>query len=244
MNLVIDQGNTVSKLAVFSGSELVARIVAPMLSAEVLIQVFTKFPQIKNGILSSVATYEDEISTFLRTKLSAFIILNSETPLPITNSYKSKQSLGYDRIADAVGANVMFPGYDVMIIDAGTAITIDLLTKNGEFFGGNISPGLDLRFRALHEFTKKLPLEKKSNDFPILGKTTSEAIIAGVLNGVVFELDGYIEALKGQYPDIKIILTGGDINYFEKKLKNSIFANSNLNLTGLNRILEYNVEKI
>lgn len=244
MNLVIDQGNTVSKLAVFNGGELIARIVEPMLSTEVLIQLFTKFPQIKHGILSSVANYEDDVPDFLQSKLSGFVILNSETPLPITNSYLSKQSLGYDRIADAVGANVMFPGCDVLIIDAGTAITIDLLTKKGEFYGGNISPGLDLRFRALHEYTKKLPLEKKSSDFPILGKTTSEAILAGVLNGVVFELDGYIDTLKVQYPDIKIILTGGDINYFDKKLKNSIFANSNLNLTGLNRILEYNVENI
>jgi len=175
--------------------------------------------------------------------LRQFIILSAETPLPIQNAYKTKLTLGYDRIADAVGAYSMFPGVNVLIIDAGTAITIDLLTAEGEFYGGNISPGLDLRFRALNEFTSKLPLIKKKEYHPFLGKTTEEAILSGVLSGAAFELDGYIDKLRIQYPDLKIILTGGDIKFFVKKLKNIIFVHSNLNLTGLNRILEYNVEK-
>ncbi len=242
MNLVIDQGNTVSKLAVFKAGKLIERITEPNLSAEILIPFFEKFPEINNGILSSVAEFDQDVPVFLKSKLKKFINLNSETNIPIKNTYGTKESLGYDRIADAVGAYSLFQGFNVLIIDAGTAITIDLLTKNGEFYGGNISPGLDLRFRVLHEQTKKLPLISKSETFPILGKTTEEAILAGVMNGVVFELDGYIDILKKQFPELKIILTGGDINYFDKKLKNSIFANPNLNLTGLNRILEYNVE--
>jgi type III pantothenate kinase len=242
MNLVIDQGNTVSKLAVYNDSEMISRFVEPNLTIDCLQIIFEKYPELSHGILSSVALFSKEVTEYLHKNLKTFLILNSETPLPIINTYTTKETLGYDRIADAVGAFTIFPGLPVLIIDAGTAITIDLLTAKGEFFGGNISPGLDLRFRALHEFTKKLPAIEKKTDFPMLGKTTEEAILAGVLNGSVFELDGYIDTFKAQYPDLKIILTGGDIKYFDKKLKNSIFANSNLNLTGLNRILEYNVK--
>jgi type III pantothenate kinase len=243
MNIVIDQGNTLCKLAVFDTGEMVARFVEPEMNTESLNSIFDQYHEITNGILSSVAKYNPDIPAYLFKKLKTFIILNSETPLPIKNEYYTKDSLGYDRIADAVGAFSIFPGNNVLIIDAGTAITIDLLTAKGEFYGGNISPGLDLRLSALHDFTKKLPKVEKKSEFPFLGKTTEEAILAGVLNGAIFELDGYINKLRAQYPDLKIIFTGGDIKYFDKKLKNSIFANSNLNLTGLNRILEYNVEK-
>ncbi len=242
-NLLIDQGNTVSKLAVFDAGNMIARFIEPVLNPEILKAIFKEHPEINNGILSSVAAYGKEIPEFLKEKLTRFIVLDAETPIPIENKYGTRESLGYDRIADAVGAFTIFPGKDVLIIDAGTAITIDLLTAKAEFFGGNISPGLDLRFRALHEYTKKLPKIEKQEDFPLLGKTTQEAILAGVLNGVLFEIDGYIDRLKSQYPDLKIILTGGDTKYFDKKLKNIIFAHSNLNFTGLNRILEYNVEK-
>jgi type III pantothenate kinase len=243
MNLVIDQGNTVIKLAIFNAGEIIARIVEPELNLKSLKAVFEKFPEISDGILSSVAHYSPEITEILRLKLNHFIILDHQTPLPIKNCYDTKETLGYDRIADAVGAFACFPGRNILVIDAGTAITIDLVTAAGEFQGGNISPGLDLRFKALHEHTRKLPLIEKKEEFPFLGKNTSDAILAGVLNGACFELDGYIDNLKMEYPDIKIILTGGDAKYFDKKLKNSIFANSNLNLTGLNRILEYNAEK-
>lgn len=241
MNLVIDQGNTVTKLAVFQGREMIARMVEPVLSTKYLQSLFGEYPEISKGIISSVSTYPDDVSELLSYKLKPFLILNSKTPLPIINKYSTKETLGYDRIADAVGAFSMFPGSDILVIDAGTAITIDLVTTSGEFFGGNISPGIDLRFKALHENTKKLPLIKKNEEYPFLGKTTEEAILAGVLNGITFELNGYIDKLKSQYPDLKIILTGGDMKYFDKKLKYSIFANLNLNLSGLNRILEYNV---
>jgi len=243
MNLIIDQGNTVSKFAVFKKGEIIMRFIEPELNVAILQTILKKHPEISECILSSVAQYSADIPLFLRERLSNLIILNPQTPLPIINNYSTKETLGYDRIADAVGACTVFPGKNVLIIDAGTAITIDLLTSKGEFYGGNISPGLDLRFRALHEFTKRLPLIKKDEEYPLLGKSTMEAILSGVINGAVFEVDGYIDILKSQYNDLKIILTGGDINFFDKKLKNSIFAHSNLNLTGLNRILEYNVEK-
>jgi len=243
MNLVIDQGNTVTKLAVFSRDEMLERFIIPGPDVIQIKEVVDKYPGINKGILSSVSEYGLDLTDFLQNRLGQLIILNAATPLPIKNLYVTKETLGYDRIADAVGAYTIYPGFNVLIIDAGSAITVDLLTAEGEFYGGNISPGLDLRFRALHEFTKKLPKIEKKEKYPLLGKTTEEAILAGVLNGAVFELDGYIDKLKNQYKDLEIILTGGDINYFDKKLKNSIFVHSNLNLTGLNRILEYNVKK-
>jgi type III pantothenate kinase len=243
MNIVIDQGNTLCKLAVFKNDRMLERNIFPAPDVAILKTLFEKFPEINRGILSSVSEYSQDIPEFLKGKLKSFIILDAETPIPLKNKYSTKKTLGYDRIADAVGAFTIFPGFNVLVIDAGTAITIDLLTAEGEFYGGNISPGLDLRFRALHEFTKKLPKVEKKKKYPVLGKTTEEAILAGVLNGAVFELEGYINKISSQYSELKIILTGGDIKYFDKKLKNSIFVHSNLNLTGLNRILEYNVEK-
>jgi type III pantothenate kinase len=242
MNLVIDQGNTVSKLAVFSAGEILARYTEAVLTTGVIENIMKEHPGITKAILSSVAKYGSEVPDYLSKKMMRFVILDASTPIPIKNLYKTPETLGFDRIADAVGAEFTFPGSNLLIVDAGTAITIDLVTSKGEFFGGNISPGLELRFRALHEFTSRLPKVEKEEEFPLLGKTTGEAILAGVLNGAVFELEGYIESLRLKYPDLKVILTGGDIKYFDGKLKNSIFVHSNLNLTGLNRILEFNVE--
>jgi type III pantothenate kinase len=130
----------------------------------------------------------------------------------------------------------------LLVIDAGTAITYELLEASGKYKGGNISPGMTTRFKALNQFTKKLPLVSETEDVPFLGRDTTSAIQAGVVNGIVFEMDGYIDALKVEYPSLLVFLTGGHSFYFERRLKNTIFADINLVLTGLNRILEYNVE--
>ena len=241
MNLVIDQGNTVVKFAVFSDGELIKRFVENDLKLEILQRIFGEFPSIDKSILSSVSEYYENIPLFL-TSASHFIKLDSRTPIPIINNYSTKDTLGYDRIASAVGAHTIFPLTNVLVIDAGTAITIDLITTKGVFMGGNISPGLDLRFKSLNQFTKKLPLIKKKEEFELLGSTTNDAILSGVMNAVIFELDGYITELKNKYPDLKTVLTGGDMNFFAEKLKNVIFVDSNLNLSGLNRILEYNAK--
>jgi type III pantothenate kinase len=149
-----------------------------------------------------------------------------------------------DRLAAAVGARELFPDRDLLVIDAGTAITLDLIEANGTFSGGNISPGLRSRFRALHEFTQKLPLIEESDQWPLIGQSTEEAIRAGVINGIIFELDGMIDQLKKKYPNIQPVLTGGDAGFFERRLKNPIFVKFEITLIGLNRILEYNVEKL
>ena len=175
--------------------------------------------------------------------MSLYLLLDHQTPLPIRNRYLTKETLGYDRIAAAVEASARFPGQDILIIDAGTAITIDFVNSENEFLGGNISPGLLMRYRALHEFTGKLPLVEPADQDALLGDDTEGAIRAGVQNGIIFELDGYINEQKKRYPRLQILMTGGDAVFFDKNLKNYIFVDLNLNLFGLHRILEYNVER-
>jgi type III pantothenate kinase len=141
----------------------------------------------------------------------------------------------------AVAANFLYPEKDILVIDAGTAITYEIVTSKGEYKGGAISPGIVLRFKSLNDHTVKLPLLEKTNEFPIIGTNTSECILSGVLNGVISEIDGYIDSVKINFPEIYVLLTGGDSNFFANKLKNSIFVNQNLLTIGLNRILELNV---
>jgi type III pantothenate kinase len=178
----------------------------------------------------------------LKLKVSNVIFLNENTPVPITTGYETPATLGKDRLAAAVGANYLQPDKNILVIDAGTAITYEFIDSKGVYAGGNISPGLTTRFRALNHFTGKLPLVNETEDVPFIGSNTEMAIIAGVVNGIVFEMDGYIDTLKAQYKDFFVFLTGGHSFYFERRLKNHIFADPNLVLTGLNRILEYNAE--
>lgn len=151
--------------------------------------------------------------------------------------------MGNDRIALAVAGSQLYPGRDVLIIGAGTCITYDFVSKNNEYFGGSISPGIHMRFKALNTFTDKLPLVQPENKPELIGNSTVGSITSGVMNGLYSEIDGIIDRYEKNFPEIQTILTGGDIIYFDKMLKNNIFANSNLVLKGLNMILDYNVGK-
>ena len=240
MNLIADIGNTLIKTAVFAGDEIIFEEQAALSEVDSISITAEKF-SVKNAIISSVAGRMENISHKLK-DISFLLIADHNTPVPIKNSYLTGETLGFDRLAAAVGANTIFPGSNVLVIDAGTAITIDMVTGSGEYLGGNISPGLDIRFKALNFFTKRLPLIKKEGETGLTGKTTEEAIRFGVWNGIIYELDGYIYDYKQKFKDLKIILTGGDHKHFDKKLKNSIFVDSNLNLKGLNQILQYNAK--
>jgi type III pantothenate kinase len=195
------------------------------------------------GVMSSVTDGNEEIKNLLQASLSYFLWLDETASLPVRIEYETIQSLGKDRIAAVTGAHFLRPGRNVFVIDAGTAITFELLEASGIYKGGNISPGLTTRFCALNRFTKQLPLVEECEDVPLIGTNTESAIRAGVVNGIVFEMDGYIDVLKAKYDDIIVYLTGGHTFYFEKRLKNHIFAEPNLALIGLNRILEYNAKK-
>ena len=154
--------------------------------------------------------------------------------------YESKNTLGRDRIAVAVGANFLCSNRNVLIIDAGTAITYEFVDENNVYQGGSISPGLGTRLKSLHEFTKQLPLVEPKDIDILYGKDTETAILTGVVNGVTFEIEGYINQFKEKYDNLFVFLTGGTAFFFERKLKSIIFASPNLLLIGLNRILNYN----
>jgi len=244
LNLVLDIGNSRTKAAIFSNGDLVGSAVFTELSVKELQKLVEEFPGTEQVILSSVATVPNEVSEYLQNSFATCLVLNSRTPVPIAIGYLTPETLGLDRIAAAVGARVLFPEMDLLVIDAGTAVTYDLIEKKGIFPGGNISPGLRSRFRALNEYTQNLPLVQEADQWPFIGQTTEEAIRAGVLNGLIIEIDGMIDLLKNKYPGIQPVLTGGDAGFFERRLKNHIFAKFEITLIGLNRILEYNVEKL
>ncbi|GHT77827.1 type III pantothenate kinase [Bacteroidia bacterium] len=240
MNLIIDRGNSAVKIALFENNQLVENGQWETLPVEHLQDLFDKYP-LKKGILSSVGQIDKEVYAFLSGRLPVFYELNNRLPVPLTIDYRTPETLGMDRIAAAVGAFVQQPNENLLIIDIGTAITFDLVAKGGIYSGGNISPGPALRFKALHQFTNRLPLIAEEGEIPAMGYDTETAIRAGVIQGIVREIDSYIkEYQKNQ--TVFAFLTGGYAFYFESKLKNSIFADENLVLKGLNEILNYQVK--
>ncbi|RIH66265.1 type III pantothenate kinase [Mariniphaga sediminis] len=243
MNLVIDIGNTRTKFSVFNhGEEMISVPVEELLPSHIEI-LLKEYPSIEKAIISSVKDYSPALKELLQKKLKKFIELGEHTPLPIENCYKSKETLGKDRLAGVVGAFHLYPENNVLVIDAGTAITYDLVDENRQYLGGTISPGLEMRFKALNQFTGRLPLVERNENFnKLFGQTTEEAILGGVQNGLVFETDKVIDRFKEFYKNLYVIITGGNANFFDKKLKNSFFVHFNLIAIGLNRILEYNGE--
>jgi type III pantothenate kinase len=242
MNLVIDIGNTRTKFSVFNRGEVLITVPVDEFLPDHIDVLQNDYPDLQNVILSAVKDYSPILKSTLQNKFEHFIELNSNTPLPIVNCYKTPETLGKDRIAAVVGAFDLYPDTNLLIIDAGTAITYDILNDKHQYLGGNISPGIEMRYKALHQFTGKLPkIEHKKFD-KLFGTTTEEAIRAGVQHGVVFEVDKAIDTFKDFYTNLKVIITGGDADFFDNKLKNSFFVNFNLTAMGLNRILEYNGE--
>ncbi len=244
MNLVIDIGNSHIKLATFNNKgDLVEDFRREKSAFPEIISMIEKIP-VQKAIISAVGRLDPEYRDIFTKNFNELIFLDKNTPLPIKVLYKTSETLGLDRIAAAAGALRIFPGFHVLIIDMGTAITIDLLTARGEFLGGNISPGMHTRFRALHDYTAKLPLIAADITFPEFGTDTRTAIVAGVQQGIIYEIDRYVDAYEQQYPGCKFIITGGDGGFFVSRLKRPIFAKPELVLTGLNTILEFNTSRI
>ncbi|MDR1556371.1 MAG: type III pantothenate kinase [Tannerellaceae bacterium] len=241
MNLIVEQGNTITKVAIYNKGCIEASFVYKEFKPSALSSSFENY-DLQRGIMSSVIEPDPELLSFLKSHLPYFIFLDENVPLPLTVEYQTPQSLGKDRLAAVVGASYLQPGKDILVIDAGTAITYELIEASGTYLGGNISPGMNTRFKALNHFTGKLPLVQEEEEIPTIGYSTKTAIQAGVVKGIIYEMDGYINELRLKYPELLVFLTGGHSFYFERRLKNTIFADINLVLTGLNRILEYNVE--
>jgi len=240
MNLILDFGNTYKKIAVMLQGEIVYLTAQTHIDIQTIAEIEKKY-EIKNAILSSVVRDTGEIEQYLEVK-HKFLKLSETTKLPIQNAYKSKNTLGSDRLACAVAAYELFPQKNVLILQLGTCLTSDFITKEGVYLGGSISPGMKMRFQALHHFSAKLPLIEYQNIDFLHGKTTEESILSGVIHGITAECNYIIDCYKERYDNIKIILTGGDTKTFENTIKNRIFALENFVIFGLDAILRYNVE--
>ena len=241
VNLIIEQGNTSTKVAIYENGVIKASFVYKEFSKESISPLLDIY-SIDKGIYSTVTDIDKELIDYLQRSLPSFLFFDDQVRLPIVINYKTPHTLGKDRVAAVVGAQQLEPNKNILIIDAGTCITYEMLEASGKYVGGNISPGMTTRFMALNHYTRKLPLLEEAEDISEIGMSTEDAIRAGVVNGIVFEMEGYITRVKEKYTDVLVFLTGGHTFYFESRLKSSIFADINLVLTGLNRILEYNVE--
>jgi type III pantothenate kinase len=239
MNLVIDSGNSAAKVGIFDHQNLMEK--HSFTSPEAL-RGFIKNASYKNIIISSVKDDAEQITSWAVHAVKKFA-LTYNLPLPVTNLYATPETLGADRLAGVCGAQQLFPFQHCLVIDAGTCITYDFLDKDGNFHGGGISPGLTMRFRAVHTFTTKLPLVSSKEDIPLIGNSTESCIQSGVINGILTEIEGIINQYSKRFDGLRVILCGGDAVFFENQLKASIFASPELVLIGLNSILNYNVNR-
>jgi type III pantothenate kinase len=237
MKLAIDLGNSFQKAAVFSGDSLEYLENADNLMAGIE-KIFNIY-SISSSIISAVVQDFKNLSDFI-TEKCPLLILDEKTPVPIKNAYLTPETLGKDRLASVVAANNMFPGANVLVIDAGSCIKYDFIDSSAVYHGGAISPGLNMRLKALHTFTGKLPLITLSECSRLTGNNTQQSILSGVVNGVFAEINGIVEQYNNKYPDMNVILSGGDSEYLVNNLKSKIFAVSNIVLLGLKIILDYN----
>jgi len=244
--LAIDQGNTLLKYVIqgvpSQGSELTGIRLDEVAKLKEALKTYT----ISHAIVSSVAAESKQTELFkvLNDLKISFIQLNAQTPVPIKNGYETPHTLGYDRLADAVGAWSLFPEEHSLVIDCGTCVNYELITNTGTYLGGGISPGLMMRLEALHHFTGKLPLinpDDFSEKFP--GTNTAQSILSATIGGMAGEMEWMIEKYREQFTPLNIILTGGEASRFGKYLKNKIFVHPDLALYGLLEILSYNLEK-
>ena len=240
MNLTIDQGNSSAKVSVFDGNDIVAVARFDLLSISALVRIIKNY-DVRAVAYSSVRKPDGRIMELLRKKVKKFIYLDENTPLPVKIDYDTPHTLGHDRIAAAVGAVTCAPGRNVLIVDAGTAVTLDIVTADGRFLGGNISPGLHMRFEALNNYTSRLPLVDYKGELPLIGHNTVTAIRAGVVGGLVSEIESFIDKISARIGgDLVVVFTGGDCKFLASQLSRKVKVVDNLLSIGLNRILSYN----
>lgn len=232
--LVVDIGNTNLKAAYFIDYEL-----HNTLKNIEELSDFTQNSSIDFSIISSVG--DEKLTKKVAELLPNALFASSSIRIPITILYKTPNSLGMDRLANAIAARYLHPKSNVLVIDIGTCLKFDFIDANGSYIGGSISPGIRLRFQSLHDYTEKLPLIEKWQKNALIGSTTNESIISGVINGMESEIFHLIQRYQKEYTDLFIILTGGDAKIFDLARKNDIFAHENLTLLGLKLMLEANV---
>lgn len=240
-NIGIDWGNTRVKVGVFNGTQLVADYNYNHEEAEAQIATLLILHKVEKSILCSVAYHGETLEALLQNNTN-FLKFTTTTNLPFLNAYASPESLGLDRLALVAAAFDQAPHNNNLIISVGTAVTYNLVLANRAFRGGNITPGLVMRLQAMHAFTENLPMLNYSNEDVLLGYDTESSMRSGAKNGLLFEMEGFIDAYQKQFGSLNVWLTGGDGSVFANKLKNVTFADSKLLLRGLNSILLYNVK--
>ena len=240
MNLVIDIGNTLIKYAIFANGKIIydQSSEAGLFVSNVK-EIFERYPKIEHALISSVGQIQRKERDIVALFCKVYVLTNA-SKIPFKNSYATPQTLGVDRVALATAAFYQNPRGNTLVIDAGTCITYDLVNDAGEYIGGAISPGIRMRYRAMHEQTAGLPLLQPEEILDFIGNSTAACMHSGVINGVSQEVDGVIDQYRSRFQDLTVILTGGDAHFFAKRLKNTIFANSKFLLEGLNYLLEYN----
>lgn len=241
MNLIIDAGNTSIKMAVFKRSQL---LTVKQLALDAFCQavklIFEEYPGIRKAIVSSVSNLDKRGLDILHIFCPVHVLSHSSR-LPFKNSYATPNTLGVDRMALATAAFYYNPHANTLVVDAGSCITYDIVNDYGEYLGGAISPGLRMRYKAMHEQTSRLPLLEPTDEFlDYIGNSTHSSMHSGVINGICLEIDGMVQQYGSRFSHLTVILTGGDGLFLSKRLKSTIFANSNFLLEGLNYLLEYN----
>lgn len=247
MNLVIDWGNSSLKVGWFDDDTL--QKTGHYDTAEALLADLSRqrddHKSVEHILVSSTNRSAQEIQAQLIDAERDVLVLDAKRPVPIKKAYDTPHTLGTDRIAAAVGAVALFPEQPCLVIDMGTCMTADFVDRDAVFRGGLISPGLRMRFRAMHEQTARLPLVDLATKWPDLtARNTQDAMQSGVMNGMLFEMNGIIDQYHQEYPNLVVLVCGGDAPVFESRLKQPIFAVPELVLVGLNRILRYNVENL
>ena len=238
MNLILDVGNSLLKIALFKKSELIQKFKFSENYKRNIENIISK-NNVTHSIISNVGRIDDSIINILKESTNLLLVSN-QLKVPFKNLYKSKNTLGQDRLALVSAAAFKFPKENVLIVDVGSCITYDFKNNNNEYLGGGISPGISMRFKSLNTFTSNLPLIDFDSIHQLIGNNTNNSINSGVINGTISEINGIIQQYNQEFKNIRIILTGGDSNFLLKRIKNSIFADQNFLLVGLNKLLEDN----
>jgi type III pantothenate kinase len=242
MVLTIDVGNTRIKGAVFEEATALEYFVfEPKGLEKKILEILKKYQKVSHLVVASVGMVEKQSFLVFENSVKVHFVSHND-PFPFVNRYETPKTLGIDRMVLAAGATIQYPKYNRLVIDAGTCVTYDFIDENDNYIGGAIAPGLRLRYESLHAFTAKLPLLTAEDVTEIIGRSTTGSIHAGVINGLVYEIDGFIDEYKVLGSKFIIILTGGDTEFLAKRLKNTIFANSNFLLESLNRTFQYKID--
>lgn len=243
MLLAVDIGNTKIKAAVFEDNALIEKITFDKKDSEKKIEkIFEEHKKISCSILSSVGNDNPELLSRLQKKAPS-VIIDRNFSFPFHNKYGTPETLGIDRMVLAAGAVLQYPGKNRLVMDAGTCITYDFIDAGDNYLGGAISPGLMMRYDAMYNFTAKLPLLYPEMPEGFIGNSTAFSMHSGAVNGLLYEIEGFIKRYEESYDSLTIILTGGDAEFLAKRLKNTIFANSNFLLESLNNLYLYKNQK-